>query len=148
MSRVYNGTTLGAPAPVHTLTPAAEKAREAVRGYAIDKKVAAMVTDIADKRREVEAGVVPANAERLLKLASGIGYHARLIHGYVTMNAGQANEELAPAVMVAGKHDGRRTGFRSVWVRGKAYLGIWYEHGGPRTGTPVGVTGVMERLGR
>lgn len=148
MPRIYNGTTFGAPSPVHTLTPAAEAARQAVRSHAVKRQVDALVTKISDAR-SVQPGAVPAAADRLLKSALALGWEARLVHGYSTMYAGQTREELVPAVLVAGKHRDGTRGFRATWVRGRAAIGIWYERGvTPRTGDPIGVSAVVARVGR
>lgn len=146
MPRTYNGTKLGAPSPAHTLTEAAESARQAVRSHAVKKQVDAIITKIGDAP-SVQPGAVPRNAAALLKTALAVGYDARLVHGHSTMNLGKSNEELVPAVMVAGKHRNGKRGFRATWVRGRAAIGIWYEAGVTLpSGKSVGVTAVMERV--
>ena len=148
MSRIYNGTKLGAPALVHTMTKGAEAARQAVRTHATKRKLGTYATNHEEPTVPEGGWPVPGNAAKLVALAEALGYTVKLAHGFVTLDAGKVNERKAPAVQVAGKSDRRGLGFRAVWAKGKAAHGILYERGGPRTGTPVGVTAVMERVGR
>lgn len=149
MSRIYNGTTLGAPRLAHTMTEGAEQARAAVRRHAVKKKADALVTKLP---RRVDLDLkhpIPTGAQRLYDLAVALGYEVKIVHGYTKMNAGKVNETEVPAVMVGGKSNRRGLGFRCMWVRGKAYSGILYERGtGHPFGRSIGVTAVYERIER
>lgn len=139
----YNAMpTLAAPVKLHTLTESAEAARQAVREHGIRRRQEALVTK--HPRPNVEHPV-PTTAARLVKVAGGSGFEVTVVHGWWTMNPGASNERKAPAVRVTGKHRGKRLGFQSVWVDGRAKLGLWYA--APGGGVDVGVSGVAERVG-
>ena len=146
MSRIYTGTTLGAPRLVHTMTAGAEAARQAVRDHRTKIKAEALVTKHAGKPEADQTLPLPSGAEKLLRVALALGYEARARHGYVTMNAGQSNEELAPAVLIGGIHRKKRVGFKATWVRGRAFTGLWYT-GRAWPAEVVGVTEVGYRVG-
>lgn len=150
MPRNYNGGGgLAAPALAHTLTESAEDARRAVRAHAVKKKADAMVTDIASHRPKPEpVHPVPANAARLAAMAAELDYEVKIVHGYATLNAGQANETVKPAVQVVGKSMRAKVGFRAVWAAGRAWQAQLYEPGDPPFGRKVTVTDVIERVGR
>ncbi len=141
---IYNADArLAAPAPRHTLTKSAGKARAAVTAYARRKKDGELVT----KHPKRHSGIVPAAAERFVQLAMVAGWRVKVVEGFATMNAGKANEHRVEAIQVAGIDQAKRRGFRATWVAGKAGMGIWYEAGiTPKTGQPVGVAGVVLRV--
>jgi hypothetical protein len=151
MSRTYLGTTLGAPTPTHTMTESAEAARQAMREQRVERIVGKLVAK--HEKPSVPSGgwPVPKSAQQLRLMAEALDYEVKILHGFYTMNAGKSNETKAPAVQVQGLDVRRGYGFRAVWVRGRAATDgcVWYERGvTPRTGQPMGVTALLERIGR
>ena len=142
--RNYNvGGRFAAPALAHTMTESAEQARQAVRQAGKRKREAKLVT--AHPKRH--SGHIPPAAERFVQLALTHGFRVKVVEGWATVNHGKSNEAKREAVQVAGIDKAKRRGFRATWVNGKAGMGIWYEAGvTPRTGHPVGITSVAERI--
>lgn len=106
------------PATVHTLTPEAVEAVEAVRrlGAAkrLDAEVARLVTKVGrPKVIPYEGDPVTAGARRLLALAEECGFTVQLL----------TTEDLCT---VEGHHPSR-VGFRAIWKRGRAVTGSWHE---------------------
>jgi hypothetical protein len=131
------------PARAHTLTKSARQAVEAVKAHGRRRREAALVTE--HDRINVEHPV-PASATRLVKAATAAGYEVEVGHGFWLMNAGASNERKAPAVRVIGLHRGKRVGFQSIWVDGKAKLGLWHDMPGVAA-HDVGVSIVAEKVG-
>ena len=140
---IYNADArLAAPTPTHTMTESAEQARQAVRSFAVAKRVGLIVTE--HERPPVElAHPIPASLELMRKAALAAGYEVRVVHGWRTTNRGAINEAKVPAVSLDGIHRKKRRGFRATWAGGKAYLGRWRDAEGWHD---VGVSAVKERL--
>ena len=144
MPRTYiEAPTLGAPALPHTMTPAAEAAREAVDRYVHARNLDRIMSTIVTLHGRPKRTPIPANAERLRRTAQAKGFEVRVGTGHRVMNAGKRNESNAFAWTVAGMDRLKGVGFRAVWVGGKAHEGHWYTTDG---GQDVGVSGVTDRL--
>jgi hypothetical protein len=142
---LYNEAPLIAtPARLHTLTESAEKARQAVRSYAHRKRQGELVSK--HPKRETVTHPIPTRAARLLKTALALGFEARIMHGWQTVNAGRKDERKAPAVRVGGQHRGKRVAFSATWVDNRAAVGLWYDR--PGSGHNIGVAEVAKRVGK
>ena len=134
----------GKPPPAHTLTPAAEEAREAMRRHGarkiVEREAGLLVTDHGRPHVEpytptkivrtwrttkkgkkklesetiVPADVRPAAAIALEKKAAAAGWKTNLF-----TTPGDVR------TVVEGRRD--RQGFRAVWLRGRAESGTWHE---------------------
>jgi hypothetical protein len=131
------------PPRAHTLTESAAEAVEAVKAHGRRRRALSLVVE--HPRPHVEHPV-PTSATRLVKAATAAGYEVEVGHGFWLMNAGASNERKAPAVRVVGLHRGKRLGFQSIWVDGRAKLGLWYDAPGAPA-HDVGVSLVAEKVG-
>lgn len=138
MAPLYNvDARIAAPIRLHTLTPGAESARNAVHEYRRRQRDASLVT----KHPQPHAEVVPKSARDLEAAALAAGFEVRIGFGYWVMNEGKSNERKAEACRIEGLIAGR-VGFQAVWVEGAAKLGLWRE---PRA-VDIGVLGIKARV--
>lgn len=114
---IERSSPLAKPLPYHSLTPAAEQAREAVRHFAHDRgirrAVASLVTDHGNPPKPARyKGPRPANAEKLAAAARARGFKVNVF-------------ETRVRTVVEGFKDPHA--FRCTWLRGSAESGTWHE---------------------
>lgn len=124
------------PAPAHTLTDAAEEAREAMRRYGRERRrehiVASLVVEHGHKRVIPYEGGIPRAALATKRKAEAAGFDVELI-------------ECATGCVVQGIRRRDRVGFRAFWERGKTIGGTWHSGGRDRwklvdiSDRPIGV---------
>lgn len=127
---------LAMPTPAHALTDAAEEARESMRRYGHEKRLArvvsSLVTEHGHKRVIPYDGGIPRAALATKRKAEAAGFAVELI-------------EYATGCVVQGIHAKRRVGFRAFWERGKTAGGTWHSGGRDRwklvdiSSRPIGV---------
>lgn len=106
------------PAPAHTLTDAAEDARESMRRYGRERQreriVASLVTVHGHKRIIPYDGPIPAAARTTERKAKAAGFETTM---HVTV----------AGCSLHGVHKKRGVGFAAHWHRGKTSGGTWHE---------------------
>lgn len=133
------GIEFARPHPVHTQTPGALEAVEAMVAAGVEKRAARAADTIVTEHgvkptephlvpeyrttkkgkrkptgRMVPADVVTANAKRLVAAAERVGMRVNVI-------------ELADRCTVEGIHTAKGVAFRATWVRGRATGATWHE---------------------
>lgn len=105
------------PRPYHTLTPAAEYAREAMRRAGARRRGETLAehAELVTRHPQPYLGdVETAGARRLVALAESAGL---VVNTIATLDA----------YVVEGIDEARGVGFRATWERGRAKWGTWHE---------------------
>lgn len=117
MPSLYLGTLIGRPQPLHTMTPSAEAAREAVRAAGATRRrlrVSDELDFVTSHLARYADDPLTQAAIMLRRLAESKGFEVKTLTGLYSAT-------------VEGVHRERGVGFRATWERGKAKSASWHE---------------------